>query len=215
MKKVNHWILFMIAALLAACSAPMPTEDVGEVQEALGTCPRPTGGGGDTTGTADGYVTSIQADAAQPWRFKVYYRQTGSAFATLRYVDFGGVSVANSHANIFGPGWSSTGGSRIVDGYFFNNNDSMAIAAGCINDPNFKCLIVSEDLITYTPALYFDKRWSAPGSAHIPGVNGWTGIVGMGATLPQKLRFYLDFGTSVGSTTKVVEGPMLDACATP
>lgn len=215
MKKL---ILFLITFMLVACSAPMPNEDVGKVQEALGACPRPTGGNGDTSGTVDGYVTSIQADSAQPWRFKVYHRVTGSMYGTLGYVNFGGVSVANSHANITGPGWSSVGGSKLIDAYTVDYNTSMGIAAGCTADINLRCMIASEDLVTYTPILYFNKAYSDPGSTHIGMPNGLTAIVGMGATLPQKLRFYFDVGStpsSIGSTTKVFSGPKLDACATP
>ena len=214
MKKL---ILFLMAMMFVACSAPVPSEEIGEVQEAVGTCPRPTGGTGDTSGTVDGYVSRISASSTSPWKFRVQYHPF-SGLDSVGFVYFGGVSVANAHAKITGPGWQSVGGSKIVDIMFQEYNTSLAIASGCTSDPNLKCMLVSEDLVTYTPALYFDKSYSDPGSAHAGAPNGLTAIIGMGATLPQKVRFYFDVGStpsSIGSTTKVFSGPMLDACATP
>lgn len=206
MKKL---LMFLLTLMIVACSAPMPSEEVGETQEALGACPRPTGGTGDTAGTADGYVSRISASTTSPWKFRVQYHPF-SGIDSVGFVDFGTLQ-----ADITGPGWQSASGSKIVDLYTLDYNTSMGIAAGCTADINLRCMIASEDLITYTPILYFNKAYSDPGATHIGAPNGLTAVIGMGATLPQKLRYYFDSGASIGSTTKVFSGPMLDACANP
>ena len=216
MKKL---LLFLLVLMATACSAPMD-ENVGETQETIGTCSRPTGGGGDTVFPMDSFVSAIGVDPTASWRLLVKSKLVASPFTvTTSYVDFGGVDSVNSQAKITGSGWSSGAGRKVDEVMYLNSTDSYAQSLGCANDPNLVCMLISETTGSdYFPILYFDKGYAYPGNEHIGCGAGLTAIVGMGATLPQKLRLYFDYGSGAGPfgyRSTVFSGPKLDACLYP
>jgi hypothetical protein len=222
MKKKLSWIALLMGLLVLAfgCSAVPMDESLGAEQEAIGTCSRPTGSAGDTVWPVDSYVSAIGVDPTASWRLMVKSKLVASPFTvTTSYIDFGGVSTVNSQAKITGTGWSSGAGRKIDEVMYLNSTDAYAQTWGCANDPNLVCMLISETTGSdYFPILYFDKAYAYPGNEHIGCGAGLTALVGMGATLPQKLRHYFDYGGGTGPLgyrSTVFSGPKLDACAYP
>ncbi len=218
MKRIKTLLMLCLTFLLTCCTSPLPGEKVEVTQQAIGTCPRPTGSCGDTVWPADSYVSAIGADPTASWRLLVRNKLVASPYTvTTCYVDFGGTTTTHSQAKITGSGWSS-GGGRKVDEVMYLDSAVAGQSYGCANDSTKVCMLISETTRDfYTPILYFDKAYSVPGLTHVGCGAGLTAIVGMGATDPQKLRHVFDVGGvgPLGTKTITVAGPAFDTCFWP
>lgn len=215
MKKL---LLFLLVLMATACSVPMG-EDVGETQEAIGTCPRPTGGGGATVYPADAWVTAFEPDLANPWRIIVKSKLRSSPFTvTTSVLDFGGVSQVNSQAHVVGDGWESGAGRRLGDAIFIDS--AFGSSYGCTKGTGWTCWVVYENTAMNVPFVLFETEDSYGSPAHRHSywggsTGGLTAVVGGGAAAPQTIKFYSDRGTSVAVQSIPVSGTKLDACAYP
>lgn len=201
-------------ALLLSCSAPME-ENVDISQQALGTCPRPTGGGGDPTFPFSSYITGVHENAAQPWKLLIESTNVATGAKTTSTLDFGGISMTRSQARMTedgvtpGQGWSGT---RLV-------KIEKRSGLDCGSNPNLKCWFFYGPGDTYPSlnAIFFDKRYSA--SANDGDLNfgaGATQIFGYGRTAAQHVRFAYDTGAgTAGSILDRFAGPELDRCDYP
>lgn len=215
MKKI--WLMFLMLFAMA-CSAPMSPEVVGEVQEEVGTCPRPIGSCGDTVWPVDSYVSAIGVDPTASWRLLVKNKLVASPYTvTTCYVDFGGVDSVNSQAKITGWGWSSGAGRKVERVLILNSSTAQAQSLGCWNTGVLHhCLLVAETGDpTPFPILDFDGHWSGPNAVDMNTGNRLTAIVGPG-TGNQRLMFYYDDGAApLKSRFTTFSGPKLDACLYP
>jgi hypothetical protein len=214
---MNRFSVFLmgLAGLLGCNSAPvesndLPDEDVAEVQEALGSCNRPTGDAGDQTAPFASYVTSVHVNTLGssliPWQLKVGSTDVATGVTTYAVIDFG-----FWQARFSGPGWNGT---RLDHVSKYNPTDLPCVHTG---DPNLKCIHMGgPGSWGGNGYLYADKRYAAPifdGTAWLG--DGVTKIRGYGRWTAQTLKFYYDNGGALGTSSVLFEGATLDECANP
>lgn len=195
----------------------MPGEPVGEVQEAILTCPRPTGGGGDVLAPVNEWVTAVGVDPTASWRMIVKHKLVASPYTvTTDIVDFGGVTTTHAQARMVGTGWASGAGRRLADSMFITS--AFGTGYGCSGTVGWTCWVAYENTAINTPfvLMEFDDSYGAPAHNHVGFGNGLTAIVGGGATDPQKLIFYSDYGLAALKKQKVtIAGGQMDLCYSP
>jgi len=203
-------LLLALLMMTVGCSAP--SENIDEAQEAVGTCPRPTGGGGYTTAPPAGYVSAIYVDPTASWRIKVQVRSSAGVLRTYT-IDMGGTAPGSANALITGPGWTSVNGSRITEVWQLTSTFSAAQQAGCPNDPNLICMFAYESPFGNPfPVLYFDKAYSWPSSTHFFAADGLSGWTTGGSTTPQTWKMWGTSGGYPSNRTTDIIGPAMDAC---
>lgn len=191
-------------------------EDVDVSQQALGTCPRPTGGGGDPTFPFNSYITGIHEHATQPWKLLIESTNVATGAKTTSTLDFGGISMTRSQARMTedgvtpGQGWSGTRLAKI----------EKRSGLDCGTNPNLKCWFIYNPGYSFPQAhghIFFDKRYSSPASDGVLDFGaGATQIFGYGRTAAQHVRFGYDTGAgTAGSILDRFAGPELDRCDYP
>ncbi len=217
MKKLLGFLCLVVVSMFVGCSSPSPSEDVGDVQEAIGTCPRPTGGGGDTVLPVDSYVSGIGVDPLHSWRMIVNTTLVAYPYTvTQTFVDFGGFTTTHAAARMNGVGWVSHSGSRLADSMFIKSDGNTVY--GCSGTVGKTCWVGYTDVAINTPfvIMEFDDAYGSPLHYHVWSGYGLTAILGGGAANPQKLLFYSNTGLSAMELKKVpVAGGQLDACYYP
>lgn len=211
--------------LMMACSAPTPggEETPGVATEELVWCP-PYGNVGDSTVPFSSYIYAINPVAATPWKLEVREKNVSTHVVTTKYINFGGVDVINSQANISGPGWTSSGGSQIIElDNRVGSANSHALAAGCPNDSNYVCMFAYESSEPGSSSdiflmLVWDARYSYPPQG--PYTLGYLNAINGLADGSKKIAFTGDIGnipyTSEAYTRKLTfAGPKLASCDYP
>ncbi len=215
MKKLVQFVLAALALCVFGCSSAPAIDDdsrpdgpeievVGDVQQAFGTCTRPTGSSGSQVAPAVDYITGVWPDPTDPTRLKIEATEIGTGITSIGYVDFG-----DNQALFTGPGWSGT---KIT---------SMMVRATNSSD----CLPGDSDnfcwAINGTNAIYMNQQVSNLVSAVGIGSqqnfgDGITKIRGYGQFDTQRMRIYYDNSAGgIAASNWTVLGPAMNTCADP
>jgi hypothetical protein len=211
--KMKNILICLLA--LTACSAPMEVENVDVSQQSLGTCPRPTGGGGDPSFPFSSYITGVHENAAQPWKLNIESTNVATGAKTTSVLDFGGISMTRSQARMTedgvtpGYGWSGT---RLV-------KIEKRSGLDCGSNSNLKCWLFYGPGESYPTSkiIFFDKRYSSSVSDGTLNFGaGATQIFAYAKTASQYVKFAYDTGLgTTGTIFEYFEGPELDRCDYP
>ena len=179
-------------------------EELGSAQQALGTCPFPTGSHGTQYAPPVGYITGVHVGStSSKLALEFTYVADGSK-------DYAEIDYGAGHIEFSGSGWTGSLSNRYLSTTMYTGG-SLCVPG----NTNLWCWKINgQDALRMNQQV--SVQFSSSGFVTQYHGNGLTKFTGRGnIDMPQKLRVHWDDGSTSGSlpyTNWQVSGPAMTAC---